>query len=97
MRCQRRVERDRLRPVRPSHDGIALRLQDEPEVEPGGGKTGLERQHSLVQLLRARAIGGASLPFLAKFMRDRELLFREPEEGKIPGEAPLHAARLSAF
>jgi predicted NBD/HSP70 family sugar kinase len=46
---------------------------------------------------RARAIGGASLPFLAKFMRDRELLFREPEEAKIPGEASLHAARLSAF
>ena len=46
---------------------------------------------------RARAIGGASLPFLAKFTRDRELLFREPEEAKIDGEAPLHAARPSAF
>ena len=33
---------------------------------------------------RARAIGGASLPFLAKFMRDREVLFREPEEGTAP-------------
>jgi predicted NBD/HSP70 family sugar kinase len=46
---------------------------------------------------RARAIGGASLPFLAKFTRDRELLFRDPEEGKTPDAAPLHAARLSAF
>jgi hypothetical protein len=45
---------------------------------------------------RARAIGGASLPFLAKFTRDRELLFREPAEA-APGEAALHAARPSAF
>jgi predicted NBD/HSP70 family sugar kinase len=43
----------------------------------------------------ARAIGGASLPFLAKFMRDRELLFREPERGATP--AALHALRPSAF
>jgi predicted NBD/HSP70 family sugar kinase len=43
----------------------------------------------------ARAIGGASLPFLAKFMRDRELLFREPERSAAAG--PLHAARPSAF
>jgi predicted NBD/HSP70 family sugar kinase len=42
---------------------------------------------------RARAIGGASLPFLAKFMRDRELLFRDPGDGR----AASHAARPSAF
>jgi predicted NBD/HSP70 family sugar kinase len=46
---------------------------------------------------RARAIGGASLPFLAKFMRDREVLFHEPGEGKPPEGTPLHAARPSAF
>lgn len=45
---------------------------------------------------RARAIGGASLPFLAKFMRDRELLFREPEDARA-GNAPMHSARPSAF
>jgi predicted NBD/HSP70 family sugar kinase len=44
----------------------------------------------------ARAIGGASLPFLAKFMRDRELLFQEPGEGRARGE-PVHLSRPSAF
>ena len=43
----------------------------------------------------ARAIGGACLPLLAKFMRDREVLFREPERSAAAG--PLHAARPSAF
>jgi predicted NBD/HSP70 family sugar kinase len=38
---------------------------------------------------RARAIGAASLPFLAKFMRDRELLFQTPVETR-----PAEAARL---
>ena len=46
---------------------------------------------------RARAIGGASLPFLAKFMRDREVLFREPDEGSAPDAGRLHAGRPSAF
>lgn len=39
---------------------------------------------------RARAIGGASLPLLAKFMRDREQLFRDPGDlsgAPIAGEA----------
>jgi predicted NBD/HSP70 family sugar kinase len=46
---------------------------------------------------RARAIGAASLPFLAKFMRDRELLFRDPADVRpAVGEPPL-AARISAF
>ncbi len=45
---------------------------------------------------RARAIGGASLSFLAKFMRDRELLFREPEDARAGGVA-LHSTRPSAF
>ena len=31
---------------------------------------------------RARAIGGASLPFLARFMRDHGLLVREPIDGR---------------
>ena len=31
---------------------------------------------------RARAIGGASLPLLAKFMRDHGLLVREPVDGR---------------
>lgn len=44
----------------------------------------------------ARAIGGASLPFLAKFMRDRELLFQEPGESRTRGE-PVHLSRPSAF
>ena len=38
------------------------------------------RPHAIVEGSignRARAIGAASLPFLAKFMRDRELLFRD--------------------
>ena len=39
---------------------------------------------------RARAIGGASLPLLAKFMRDRELLFRDP--GDPRGTAVPEAA-----
>lgn len=43
---------------------------------------------------RARAIGGASLPFLAKFMRDRELLFRDPGDARA---TTSHAARPSAF
>jgi predicted NBD/HSP70 family sugar kinase len=43
---------------------------------------------------RARAIGGASLPFLAKFMRDRELLFRDPGDARA---AASHATRPSAF
>ena len=45
---------------------------------------------------RARAIGAASLPLLAKFMRDRELLFRTPGEGSPLGRArrPPTAARL---
>ena len=33
----------------------------------------------------ARAIGGASLPFLAKFMRDRELLFHDRGEVRFGG------------
>ena len=44
----------------------------------------------------ARAIGGASLAFLAKFMRDRELLFQEPG-GEPARGAPLHLSRPSAF
>jgi predicted NBD/HSP70 family sugar kinase len=44
----------------------------------------------------ARAIGGASLPFLAKFMRDRELLFQEPRGEPTLG-APVHLSRPSAF
>jgi len=43
---------------------------------------------------RARAIGAASLPILAKFMRDRELLFRSPGETR-PADASA-AERLSA-
>ena len=46
---------------------------------------------------RARAIGGASLPFLAKFMRDRELLFREPDDARSQDSVPTHAGRPSAF
>lgn len=42
---------------------------------------------------RARAIGAASLPLLAKFMRDRELLFRDPAE--IRPNEPLPATRPS--
>jgi predicted NBD/HSP70 family sugar kinase/biotin operon repressor len=45
---------------------------------------------------RARAIGGASLPLLAKFMRDRELLFHEPEDVRASNMA-MHSARPSAF
>ena len=42
----------------------------------------------------ARAIGAAALPFLAKFMRDRELLFRTPVEMR---QAPAdQATRLNA-
>ena len=44
----------------------------------------------------ARAIGGASLPFLAKFMRDRELLFQPPAAEPARGE-PVHLSRPSAF
>ena len=44
----------------------------------------------------ARAIGGASLPFLAKFMRDRELLFREPERSAAAG-AVARGAGLRRF
>jgi predicted NBD/HSP70 family sugar kinase len=44
----------------------------------------------------ARAIGGASLPFLAKFMRDRELLFQPPGVERARGE-PVHLSRPSAF
>jgi predicted NBD/HSP70 family sugar kinase len=43
---------------------------------------------------RARAIGAASLPILAKFMRDRELLFRSPGETRLDGATS--AERLSA-
>ena len=45
---------------------------------------------------RARAIGGASLPLLAKFTRDRELLFHEPDDGRA-NNAMMHAGRPSAF
>jgi predicted NBD/HSP70 family sugar kinase len=42
----------------------------------------------------ARAIGAASLPFLAKFMRDRELLFRSPVDTRAAHIEPTarHAA-----
>lgn len=42
---------------------------------------------------RARAVGGASLPYLAKFMRDRELLFRDPGDPRstTDGAAPAPA------
>ena len=48
----------------------------------------------------ARAIGGASLPFLAKFMRDRELLFQEPGDRPSsrrarPPVAPVRLLTLS--
>ena len=46
---------------------------------------------------RARAIGAASLPFLAKFMRDRELLFRDPADMRPAASEPASAARPSAF
>jgi predicted NBD/HSP70 family sugar kinase len=45
----------------------------------------------------ARAIGGASLPFLAKFMRDRELLFQAPGDERARGAEPVHLSRPSAF
>ncbi len=44
----------------------------------------------------ARAIGGASLPFLARFMRDRELLFQDPSDNRARGD-PVHLSRPSAF
>jgi len=44
---------------------------------------------------RARAIGGASLPFLAKFTRDRELLFHVPDDGRASNTL-MHAGRPSA-
>lgn len=44
----------------------------------------------------ARAIGGASLPFLAKFMRDREVLFHDPAERRPEGRA-VHLSRPSSF
>lgn len=47
---------------------------------------------------RARAIGGASLPFLAKFMRDRELLFFDPGAGeRAAAPGARHASRPSVF
>jgi len=46
---------------------------------------------------QARAIGGASLPFLAKFMRDRELLFHDPSDGQAQSGEPVHSRRPSAF
>lgn len=45
----------------------------------------------------ARAIGGASLPFLAKFMRDRELLFHEHGDHRAQGGEPVHSSRPSSF
>ena len=45
---------------------------------------------------RARAIGAASLPFLAKFMRDRELLFRDPADMRPAVNEPPLASRLAA-
>ena len=45
---------------------------------------------------RARAIGAASLPFLAKFMRDRELLFRDPADTRRPASEPASVSRLAA-
>ena len=45
-------------------------------------------------LLGAAAIGAASLPILARFMRDRELLFRSPGETRLDGANS--AERLSA-
>ncbi len=44
---------------------------------------------------RARAIGAASLPFLAKFMRDRELLFRDPVEMRPTPSEPAPPSRLA--
>lgn len=65
---------------------------------------GLERrglpQFAIVEGLigyRARAIGAASLPLLAKFMRDRELLFRDPGDPRPEGAQPMHSTRPSAF
>ncbi len=43
----------------------------------------------------ARAIGGASLPFLAQFMRDREILFLDTPGDASGQESPV--ARRSAF
>jgi predicted NBD/HSP70 family sugar kinase len=44
---------------------------------------------------RARAIGAASLPFLAKFMRDRELLFRDRAAERPAPAEPSSTPRLS--
>jgi len=44
----------------------------------------------------ARAIGAASLPFLAKFMRDRELLFQPPAESPSP-PADTHSGDRGAL
>ena len=45
---------------------------------------------------RARAIGAASLPLLAKFMRDRELLFRTAAETRAgAGEPAAASSRVS--
>jgi hypothetical protein len=46
---------------------------------------------------RARAIGGASLPFLAMFMRDRELLFRDGSQARPADAQKVHLSRTSAF
>jgi len=43
----------------------------------------------------ARAIGAAALPFLAKFMRDRELLFRTPLETRAAAGDASAALRLA--
>ena len=45
----------------------------------------------------ARAIGGASLPFLAKFMRDREVLFHARGDERARGAEAAHLSRPSAF
>jgi predicted NBD/HSP70 family sugar kinase len=46
---------------------------------------------------RARAVGGASLPILAMFMRDRELLFHDRSDARTEGRAAAALSRPSAF
>jgi predicted NBD/HSP70 family sugar kinase len=45
----------------------------------------------------APAAGAAGLPFLAKFMRDREVFFRDRESLATNDARPLHAGRPSVF
>lgn len=46
---------------------------------------------------RGPALGAASLPFLAKFMRDREVLFRDRDTPDAMDGQPLYAGRPSVF